>query len=113
MIAACLWWQAAFDRRAKMRAASGPAPPSPWSEAVALKGATSCLTSGRQRASGFAMKSGAREWLDDKVDEVAALRRGDPVALARAELITVEQAVDRYLAAHEVDPATTDSCDGS
>jgi integrase len=62
----------------------------------------------RRRAGGFRTKSEAREWLDDKTREVAALRRGDPVALSRAELVTVEDAVDRYLAAHEVDPATTD-----
>jgi integrase len=40
------------------------------------------------------------------VDEVAALRRGDLAAVARAEAVTVEEAIDRFLAQHEVDPAT-------
>ena len=62
----------------------------------------------RRRAGGFRTKSEARAWLDEKTREVAALRRGDPVALARTESVTVEEAIDRYLAAHEVDPATTD-----
>jgi integrase len=62
----------------------------------------------RRFAGGFETRSAAREFVESKVDEVLAVRRGDPVALARAEVVTVEQAVDRYLAAHEVDPATTD-----
>jgi integrase len=42
------------------------------------------------------------------VEEVAALRRGDPAALARSEAVTVTEAVNRYLAQHDVDPATTE-----
>jgi integrase len=53
-------------------------------------------------------KSAAREWVDNKVDEVHALRRGDPAALARTEAVTVAEAVDRYLAQHDVDPATSE-----
>ena len=50
----------------------------------------------------------ASAFLQTRVDEVAALRRGDPVTVARSEAVTVAEAIDRYLAAHEVDPATTD-----
>jgi integrase len=57
---------------------------------------------------GFETRSAAREYVDGKVEEVAALRRGDPAALARAEAVSVEEAVDRYLAQHDVDPATTE-----
>ena len=62
----------------------------------------------RRRQGGFETKSAAREWVDNKVAEVAALRRGDRAALARSESVTVSEAVDRYLAAHEVDVATTE-----
>ena len=33
----------------------------------------------RRRQGGFATKSDAHRWLDSKVEEVAALRRGDPL----------------------------------
>jgi integrase len=46
--------------------------------------------------------------LTTKVDEVLALRRGDPAALARYEAVTVTEAVERYLAQHDVDTATTE-----
>jgi integrase len=65
-------------------------------------------TGTRRFQGGFETKSAAREWVDNKVEEVAALRRGDPAALARSEAITVTEAVDRYLAQHDVDPATTE-----
>jgi integrase len=60
----------------------------------------------RRFQGGFETKSAARSWVDNKVEEVAALRRGDPAALAQAEAITVEEAIERFLAQHEVDPAT-------
>jgi integrase len=60
---------------------------------------------GRQRKAGFATKSAAREWLDDKVDEVNAVRRG--VAVAPAARPTVSSLVDLFLELHEVDTATT------
>jgi hypothetical protein len=59
----------------------------------------------RHRQAGFATKSTAREWLDDKVDEVNAVRRG--VAIAPAARSTVTNLVDLFLDLHEVDPATT------
>ena len=60
----------------------------------------------RQRQGGFTTKTEAGAWLDRKLDEVAALRRGDrppPV-----DIPTVAELVASFLATHEVDPATTD-----
>jgi integrase len=60
----------------------------------------------RQFEGGFETKSAAREYVDNKVEEVAALRRGD---LPRpSEIPTVDALVDGFLVSHEVDPATTD-----
>jgi hypothetical protein len=73
------------------------------------------LTGGTIQGSSFAVLThgaqvehleAARQFVDFKVDGVAALRRGDPAAVARQEDVTVEQAVDRFLAQHEVDAAT-------
>ena len=59
----------------------------------------------RRFRSGFRTKSEAREWLDRKVAEVEALRNGErPMP---TEIPTVAEFVDRFLATHEVDPATT------
>jgi integrase len=55
---------------------------------------------------GFQTKTEAREWLDSHVDGVEALRRGERTS--PAEIPTVSEFVDRFLATHEVDPATTD-----
>ena len=60
----------------------------------------------RQRQGGFETKSAAGEWLDRKLDEVAALRRGDRPAAV--DIPTVAELVASFLATHEVDPATTD-----
>jgi integrase len=60
----------------------------------------------RRFQGGFETKSEARAFVDGKVEEVAALRRGD---LPRpSEIPTVDALVDGFLATHEVDPATTD-----
>jgi integrase len=60
----------------------------------------------RRFQGGFETRSAAHEFVDDKVEEVAALRRGD---LPRpSEIPTVAGLVDAFLAAHEVDQATTD-----
>src|SRR5690348_7100869 len=59
----------------------------------------------RRFVGGFETKSAAREWVDDKVNEVAALRRGD---LPRpSEIPTVSDLINGFLNTHEVDPATT------
>jgi integrase len=63
-------------------------------------------TGARRFQGGFETRSAAREFVDDKVEEVAALRRGD---LPRpSQIPTVAGLVDAFLAAHEVDQATTD-----
>ena len=59
----------------------------------------------RQFRGGFVTKSEAREWVDNKVDEVAALRRGDRPRVVEAR--TVAELVTRFLELHEVDAATT------
>jgi integrase len=60
----------------------------------------------RRFQGGFETKSEARTFVDNKVDEVAALRRGD---LPRpSEIPTVTVLIDGFLATHDVDPATTD-----
>ena len=59
----------------------------------------------RQRQGGFDTKSAAGEWLNRKVGEVGALRRGDRPA--PVDIPTVAEFVASFLATHEVDPATT------
>ena len=61
---------------------------------------------GRRHArGGFETKTAADEWLDPKVKEVSALRRGDLPTPDKVP--TVNELVLGYLATHEVDPATT------
>jgi integrase len=55
---------------------------------------------------GFATKSEARQWLDGKVDEIAALRRGDPVALRRRAVPTLSALVDEFTAQHVAEENT-------
>jgi integrase len=62
-------------------------------------------TKTRRFQGGFETKSAAREWVDGKVDEVEALRRGERPR--PSEIPTVNVLIDNFLAAHEVDPATT------
>jgi hypothetical protein len=59
----------------------------------------------RRRQGGFSTKAEAAEWLDRKLGEVRALRRGDRPATI--DIPTVTQLVDTFLSSHEVDPATT------
>jgi hypothetical protein len=60
----------------------------------------------RRRQSGFATKTAARRWLDQKVNEVEALRRGDCTTRSR-ESLTLSEAIARFLAQHDVDVTTT------
>jgi integrase len=60
----------------------------------------------RRFKGGFQTRSDARAWVHRKVGEVEALRRGD--VPAPVDVPTVAELVDRFLAAHEVDPATTE-----
>ncbi len=59
----------------------------------------------RRFRGGFATKTQAREWVDNKTKGVAALRRGD--LPKPSDVPTVEKLVDSFLESHEVDPATT------
>jgi integrase len=63
-------------------------------------------TAGRDRAPGFATKSEAGEWLDRKVDEVEALRRGDVAAVRRQSMPTLAELVAEYLGQHNAEPNT-------
>ena len=60
----------------------------------------------RRRQGGFQTKTEAGEWLERRLDDVHALRRGDARAVARAEDITFEELATRFLAAHEADDLT-------
>jgi integrase len=62
---------------------------------------------GRRRArGGFETKSAAREWAEARADEVDKLRRGERPR--PDEIPTVSALIDSFLAAHQVDQATTD-----
>lgn len=58
----------------------------------------------RQRASGFGVgregKAAAVAFLNARVAEVEALRRGDPLPTRRRDMPTVQQLVDEYLGQH-------------
>jgi integrase len=58
-------------------------------------------TGARQFKGGFATKSEAREYVDRRVDDVVALRRGDVRALRRQQMPTLGQLVDEYLVQHQ------------
>ncbi|HXH89804.1 MAG TPA: site-specific integrase [Gaiellaceae bacterium] len=63
-------------------------------------------TGDRKARGGFETRSAALEWLDGTLDGVNALRRGERPAAA--DIPTVAVLVERFLATHEVDQATTD-----
>jgi integrase len=54
----------------------------------------------RVQQGGFPTRSAAVEFLGGRVGEVAALRRGDPSALRRREMPTLEALVDEFLASY-------------
>jgi integrase len=55
---------------------------------------------------GFPTKSAAREWLDDKVDEIAALRRGDFKTVRRANMPTLGELFDEFIGQHAAEDST-------
>lgn len=62
---------------------------------------------GRRRYQGaFPTKTAAGEWLDTKLDEVGALRRGDPVAIRRRTMPTLGKLVDEFIGQHNAEPST-------
>jgi integrase len=54
----------------------------------------------RKRQGGFDTKTAAADWLKGKVNEVAALRRGDTAALRRRSMPTLDALCDEYLDQH-------------
>lgn len=55
----------------------------------------------RKRAGrAFATKTEAHDWLDTKLDEVEALRRGEVPALRRQQMPTLDQLADEFLDQH-------------
>lgn len=59
---------------------------------------------------GFETKTAARDWLEAKVERVAAVRNaarfGDPLPGETGGSVTVAELIEGFLAQHEVDPAT-------
>jgi integrase len=60
----------------------------------------------RRSRGGFATKSEAGEWLDAKLDEVEALRRGDVAAVRRRAMLTLAQLIAEYLGQHNAEANT-------
>jgi hypothetical protein len=60
----------------------------------------------RRFQGGFETRSAARAFLDAKVEEVAALRRGDPSAVRRRQMPTVCELVDEYVGQHNAEANT-------
>jgi integrase len=60
----------------------------------------------RRSRSGFATKREAGEWLDRKLEEAEALRRGDVSALRRRSTPTLSELVDEYVAQHSAEVNT-------
>jgi integrase len=54
-------------------------------------------TGKRRYQGGFATRSEALAWIDARLEEVVALRRGDPSALRRRQMLTLRELVDEYL----------------
>jgi integrase len=60
----------------------------------------------RRSRGGFATKSEAGEWLDRKLDEVEALRRGDVAAVRRRQMPTLAELVDEFTGQHNAEANT-------
>jgi hypothetical protein len=56
----------------------------------------------------FETKTAARDWLDNRVNEVASVRRGDTFVMARDRPQTIDTLLDTFLEKHgrTVDPGT-------
>jgi integrase len=55
---------------------------------------------------GFPTKTEARAWVDARIDVVEALRGGDPAAVRRQDMPTLQALVDEYLAQHVAEANT-------
>jgi integrase len=60
----------------------------------------------RRSRGGFATKAEAGEWLDGRLDEVERLRRGEPAAVRRQTMPTLQELVDEYLEQHSAEANT-------
>jgi integrase len=60
----------------------------------------------RRRQGGFATKTEAADWLERRLREREAVRRGDAGAVIRQEEVTFGELAERFLAAHEADEVT-------
>jgi integrase len=60
----------------------------------------------RRERGGFATKSEAGEWLDSKLDDVKALRRGKVAAVRRQTMPTLQDLVDEYVEQHNAEANT-------
>lgn len=60
----------------------------------------------RRRQGGFETKTAASDWLENKLREVEALRRGDPAALRRQDMPTYNQLCVEFLAQHSAERNT-------
>jgi integrase len=60
----------------------------------------------RRFEGGFETKSAARAFVDVKVEEFAALRRGDPSALRRRAMPTLGELVEEYVSQHSAEANT-------
>jgi integrase len=66
--------------------------------------------SGRRRfRGGFASRTEARDWLDSRVENVEALRRGDNAAVRRQSMPTLSELADEFTAQHVAESSTVAS----
>lgn len=62
--------------------------------------------SNRRERGGFDTKTAAGEWLDSKLDQVSALRRGDVGATRRQSMPTLAELVTEYTEQHNAEANT-------
>jgi integrase len=60
----------------------------------------------RRERGGFSTKSEAGEWLDSKLEQVAALRDGRPDTIRRQTMPTLQELVDEYVEQHSAEANT-------
>jgi integrase len=66
-------------------------------------------TGSRRTRGGFSSKGETREWLDAKVDAIAAVRRGDLRAIRRREMPTLGELVEEFVGQHSAEDSTLSS----
>src|SRR5690349_12433172 len=63
----------------------------------------------RRSQGGFDTRSDAWTFVEGKVEEVAALRRGDPSALRRRHMLTLGEVVEEFVGQHSAEASTIES----